>query len=188
MKRIIVADVMTRNSHTIKPDLDLLQCAKTFVKKRSGCLLIVDGKRLVGILSQKDILWAITKTSSREDFTKIRAIDISPKKIATINPKATIEQAIKKMNHVKFERLPVINKGELVGVITIKDILNFNPEVYPEMAEFARIREESEKLSRINKAKQRRAIHEGICEECGNRELLYRFNGMLICESCRDST
>jgi CBS domain-containing protein len=182
MKNILVADIMTREPITISSDANLLECAKKMVKKDVGSLLIVDKKRLVGFISQRDILWALTK-SSKGDLTKIKAIEISPKKVATIKPDNTIREAIEKMNRLKFERLPVVHKNELVGVITARDILNFHPEVYPEIEEFAKIREEKEKLKRIKEAEKRR---EGICEECGNQGILFRYNGMLVCESCRD--
>jgi CBS domain-containing protein len=186
MENILVADLMTRNPITTKPDTDLLKCAKLMVKKKVGSLLLTERKRLVGFLSEKDILWAITK-KPKADLTKIKAIDISPRKIATIRPIAPLKEVISKMKHLRFERLPVIDKGELIGIITIKDILNFNPEIYPEIEEFAQIREETRKLKQIKKAKERKKMQEGICEECGNTDILYRFNGMLICESCKNS-
>jgi predicted transcriptional regulator len=153
------------------------------VQKRAGSLLLVSGKRLVGIISRKDILWALVK-KSKEDLSQIRAIDISPRKIATIKPTKTIGEALKKMKKLKFERLPVIKNKELVGIITLRDILNFHPEIYPELKEYEQIQEESQKLQRYKKRK----VSDGICEECGNRDMLIEFNGMLICESCRDST
>ena len=181
---ILVANVMTREPIVIKPETDLLECAKKMVKKKVGSLLLLDKKRLVGFISEKDILWALIK-KSKDDLSTIKAIDISPRKIATIKPTATVQQAIEKMKRLKFERLPVIHNRELVGMITIKDILNSHPELYPELEEFARIREESEKLKRIKKAKRKNFIEEGICEECGNQGILSRINGMLICESCK---
>lgn len=186
MKNVLVADIMTRNPVTISPDANLLNCAKTMVRKKVGSLLLIDKKnkkRLIGFLDQKDILWALVK-KSKEDLSKIRAVDISPKKIATIKPTATIEETLQKMKKLKFERLPVIQNKELVGIITTKDILNFHPEIYPELEEFAQIKEETKKLKRLKKAKQR-IITEGICEECGHQGSLYKENGMLICESCR---
>jgi CBS domain-containing protein len=183
MKNILVVDVMTREPVTISPSANLLDCAKMMVKKNVGSLIIVDKKKVVGFISQKDILWAITK-NPRGDLTKIKAIEISPKKIAIIKPNSTIKEVIEKMNRLKFERFPVVHENNLVGVITAKDILNFHPEVYPEIEEFAKIREEEEKLKRIKEAEKRR---EGICEECGNQGILLRHNGMLICESCRDA-
>jgi len=181
MKNVLVADIMTREPVTISPEANLLDCAKMMVKKNVGSLVIVDKKRLVGFVSERDILWALTK-SSKSDLIKIKAIEISPKKIAIIKPDSTIKEAIEKMNRLKFERLPVVHENNLVGVVTVKDILSFHPEVYPEIEEFAKIREESEKLTRIKEARE---VREGICEECGNQGILFRYNGMLICESCR---
>ena len=177
---------MTQTPIVVGPKTNLLECAKTMVRKRVGSLLIVDGKRLVGFISQRDILWALIK-KSKDDLSKIRAIDISPKKIATLSPNMTIRDAIAKMKKSKFERLPVIQNRELVGMVTSKDIFNFNPELYPELEELERIREETHKLKRIKKAQERGLNEEGVCEECGNHNTLYRFNGMLVCDSCRAS-
>ena len=186
MERVLVADVMTREPITIKPDTNLLECAKKMVRKRLGNILIINKKRLVGFISNRDILWALIK-KSKNDLSKIKAIDISPKKIATIKPFATIEEAVKKMKKVKFYRLPVIKNKELVGMITLKDILNFHPELYEELKESAQIREESRKLKRIKKAKNR-IVREGICEECGKQGVICKIDGILICESCMNST
>lgn len=183
MKTILVSEIMTRAPITISPDTNLLDCAKIMVKKKVGSLLIVDKKNLVGFISEKDILWALVK-KSKQDLSKIKAIDISPRKIATIKPSATIKDAIEKIKKTKFERLPVVQNQELWGILTVKDILNFHPEVYPEIEEFSKIREEADKLRRIERAKE--GI-EGRCEKCGQEDSLYEYDGLLICNSCRNS-
>ncbi|MEN7981857.1 MAG: CBS domain-containing protein [Nanoarchaeota archaeon] len=185
MRNILIADVMTRIPIIVTPETNLLECAKKMVRKRVGSLLIIDKKRLVGFISQRDILWALIK-KSKKDLSSIKAIDISPKKIATLTPNMTIKDAIKKMNKSKFERLPVVYEKEFVGMVTSKDILNFNPELYPELEELAKIREETNKLKRIKVAQEKGTFNEGICEECGNQGILYRFNGMLVCDSCKN--
>jgi CBS domain-containing protein len=184
MEDILVADIMTQDPVTVSPNTNLLECAKIMVKKRVGSLIIINQKKLVGFLAQSDILWALIKRP-QSALSKIKSIDISPRKLATIKPTTTVKEAFQKMKKLKFERLPVIQKGELVGVITIRDILNFHPELYPEIDEFTKIREETEKLKRIKKAREFSG-KEGICEECGAKELLYRFNGRLICANCKD--
>jgi CBS domain-containing protein len=186
MERVLVADVMTRYPVTAKPNESLLSCAKKMVRKKVGSLLIVENNKLVGFLDQKDILWAMVK-KSKADLSKINAIDISPKKIITIKPDSSVSEAMQRMKKFKFEKLPVIDQGKLEGIITVRDILNFHPEFYPELEEFARIREEAEKLKRVEKVKTSSTLGEGICEECGEREMLYRFNGMLVCDSCKNS-
>ena len=156
------------------------------VRGKVGSLLLVDKKKLVGFISQKDILWALVKKSGR-DLSKIKAADISPKKIVTIKPNATLTEAINRMEKLKFDRLPVVENGKLLGLVTVRDVLGFHPELYPELEEYARIREEQEKLRRIKKAKELAVMDDGVCEECGKRGMLYRIHGMLVCDSCRSS-
>jgi len=186
MKNILVADIMTRDPITTKPETNLLDCAKLMVKKKVGSLILLDKKRLVGFIDESDILWALIK-KSKEDLSKIRAIDISPRKLATIRPSSTVKETLIKMKKLKFERLPVIHEKELVGMITAKDIFNFHPELYSELDELAEIREESKKLKRLKKAKHRDFMHDGICEDCGNHDILSRIDGRLICESCKNA-
>jgi CBS domain-containing protein len=186
MNRIKIQEIMTREPIITKPDTNLLDCAKIMVKKKVGSLLLVHSKKLVGIISEWDILWALIK-KSKEDLPSIKAIDISPKKLATIRPSATIDDAIKKMKRLKFERLPVIKDGELLGLITAKDIINFNPAAYPEFEEFSEIREETKKLKRIQRAKGSNPTQEGMCEECGNYDILYETDNGMVCEVCKHS-
>ncbi len=188
MERILVSDVMTREPVIISSGASLFECAKKMARGRVGSLLLVDKKKLMGFITQRDILWALVK-KPKTDLSKITALDISPRKIVTIKQDANLREAISKMNKTKFDRLPVVNHDELLGIITAKDILNFHPEVYPELEEVSKIKEEEEKLKRIKKSTDRdnAVVVDGICEECGQRDSLYRVNGMLVCESCRNS-
>ncbi|MBI2056959.1 CBS domain-containing protein [Candidatus Pacearchaeota archaeon] len=180
MKEITVADVMTRNPLTVRPETDLLECIKKMLKNKRGALLITDkNKKLMGFISQKDVLWVLAK-KPKQDLKKIKAIDISVKKLITIRPKATLEEALKKMK--KYKRLPVVQKEELVGIVSAKDLLSYNSEFYPELEEFSKIREESEKLKRLKNIRQKNS--EGYCEECGNYSSLSKSGRGLVCEEC----
>ena len=95
-------------------------------------------------------------------------------------------RSIVKMRKSKFDKLPVVHDKELIGIITIKDILNFHPEIYPELKEFAQIKEREEKLKRIG-TKSLKIIRDGTCEKCGKRKVLRESDGMLICEECEIS-
>ncbi len=183
MKEILVADIMTREPLTINPDASLLECAKKMVSKKMGSLVLVERKELKGFIAQEDILWALIK-KSKEDLKNIKAKDISPKKIITISSDFTVKDAIQKMKRTKFNRLPVVKGKELVGIITIKDILSFNPEFYPELEELEQIREESEKLKRVGITEK---FKEGLCQECGNHGIIYKIDGNWICETCRSA-
>lgn len=173
---------MTRNPIKISPDADLLKCARLMVRKKVGSLLLVENKKFIGFISYHDILWAVIKRP-KEELEQIKARKISPKKIIKVKPETSLDEALSKMKKYKFERLPVVQDGELVGMITSRDILNFYPEFYQELKEFEQIREESEKLRRLKKI-SRKTYGEGICEECGQTDVLYKVDGMLLCESC----
>ena len=187
MKNVLVADVMTRSPVTAKPDESLYDCAKKMVRKRLGAIVISDNGKVKGFISGKDILWALVKKPNI-DLKKVRAKDVSPKKVTTLKNTDTLDHAIKIMKKKRYKKFPVIGKNkELLGIVTIRDILNFHPEIYPELEEFERIREEQEKLKRVQGAKNR-IVREGVCEECGRPDVVfYRINGMLVCESCASS-
>jgi CBS domain-containing protein len=187
MERILVADVMIRDPITVKPGTNLLDCAKKMVKKKIGSLLIANDKNeLVGIITQKDILWALIK-KSKKDLSEIKVEDISPKKIMKIKPEINLRDAIEKMKQLKVKKLPVVKDKKLLGILTARDILNFHPEFYKELEEFARIRDESKKLRNIKESQKRDDVRYGICEKCGHKGVLHEFNGILLCSSCRDS-
>jgi CBS domain-containing protein len=186
MSQVLVSDIMTRQVTSVSPDTNLLECARKMVKKKMGSLLLVENKLLKGIITTQDILWAVVK-KSKEDLSKIKASDITPRKIIAIKPEASIEEAVKKIKQFKFHRLPVVKNGEILGLITLKDIITFYPELNTQFRELESIKEETEKLKRLEEAKERVIVRDGICEECGERGALYRINESLVCSSCSSS-
>jgi len=178
-----VGDVMTRNFVSAKPDISVLKAIKLMVKKRVGSLILEENNLLKGILTEKDIMWALSKKSGR-DLGKVNAREICTKKITTIKPSADIYDAMRLMKKAKFRRLPVTIKKRVIGLLTLKDILRIQPELFEIAKENYTIKEEAEKLKRIKKGEN---FREGVCEECGTFDILYNVDGQLICESCRES-
>lgn len=180
-KRVAVGDVMTRHFASVSPETNLLSCARECVKQKVNSLVLVNGRKLVGILTQRDILWAITKKPGL-DLRKLRAIDVATRKVAVIKPSADIRQAIEKMKKYGFRRLPVMAKGQIVGVITLKDILAIEPAFYANLKDLIEIREESEKLRKASSSE----TTEGLCEECESYSDLLKVEGRFLCPHCRE--
>lgn len=178
-----VGDIMTRGFISVKPDTSVLNCAKKMVKKRVGSLVLKDGNKLKGIITEGDIIWAMTK-KSRKDLSRIKASEIAPRKLVTIKPSADLYQALQKMKKTKYRWLPVTINKNVIGFLTLKDILRIEPSLFETAAEIIQIREESEKLKR---RKVGESFVEGTCEECGNFDLLYKVDNRTICEDCRDA-
>jgi len=153
-----VGDVMTRDFVSAKPDISVLKAIKLMVKKRVGSLILEENNLLKGILTEKDIMWALSK-KSRKDLEKVKASEIYSKKITTIKPSADIYDAMRLMKKAKFRRLPVLIKKRVIGLLTMKDILRIQPELFEIAKENYTIREEAEKLERIKKIPLRSLYH-----------------------------
>jgi len=182
MRRVAVGDIMTRNFVSVKPITNLLDCSKEMVKKRVNSLLITEGKKLLGILTARDVLWTITKKPGI-NLRELDALEVATKKIAVIKPSADIAQALGKMKSYGFKRLPVISKGEVVGIITLKDILRIDPNLYNQLGELLEVREAMEKSKKISEAEYET---EGFCDECGSFSDLLKVEGRVLCPDCRD--
>ncbi|MBS3077727.1 CBS domain-containing protein [Candidatus Pacearchaeota archaeon] len=181
MRMISVGDIMTRNFVSLAPQASLYDCAKKMAKESVDSIMLTQGRKLVGILTSRDILRAIIKKPGL-NLKKMKSINIAAKKLAVIKPSADISQAIEKMKASNFKRLPVISGGEILGVVTIKDILAVEPEFYSEIRSLMDVREEQ---SKINKTTRPCPI-EGLCENCGALSDLLRVEDQLLCPDCRD--
>ena len=182
MRRISVGDIMTRNFSAVNPNDNLHKCAKLMARDRIDSLLVTEERRLLGILTARDVLWVISK-NPKTDLAKIKSIDIATRKIAVIKPSADISEALNKMRESNFRRLPVLSHGELIGVVTLKDILAVEPTIYGEVRDLIDdIKEEDRKL----KTAGRQWPLEGMCDNCGAFSELLNVNGRLLCTDCRD--
>lgn len=181
---IKVGDIMTRNFVHTTPDTNLRDCAKIMVKKRVGSLLIKEknSDKLLGILTEKDILWAIVKKKVNS-LHEIDAKDLMQRKVITAKPSEDVIEAVDKFRKKKLRRLPVVENGKLIGMLTSKDILRIDPGLFQMLAETIKIKEETAKLkkrsSHFNGMKRT-----GICEECGEYDVLVKDDLQYICENC----
>ena len=181
MSRIAVGDVMTRNLASVGPKASLYDCAKALVKDRVNSLLITKDKKLIGIITARDILWTITKKPN-VNLKDINVMEIATRKVAVIKPSADIYAALQKMKALNFRRLPVISLGNVIGMITLKDILRVDPSLYQQSLELVRIKEEEEKLRKTNISWP----IEGFCENCGAFAELLKVDDKLLCPDCRE--
>lgn len=182
-RQLAVGDVMTRNYVAVDAHTSLWECARKMVKQRVSSLLVTRGRTLLGLVTQSDILWAITKKPTLK-LKEVQAIDVATKKVAVIKPSATLSEAFQKMKMYGFRRLPVLAHGELVGVLTIKDVLAVDPSIYSQTSELFDLREAEQKIRRAKHEED--WASEGLCEECGAFSDLVRVENRLLCTDCRE--
>lgn len=121
---IKVGDVMTRKFVSVKSNVSVRDCAKLMMKKHVGSLIISDGQKLSGILTEGDILLAVAKGI---DMKKTNVAKIMTKKVIGINPSKDIYDALALMKSRKVRWLPILADGNVIGFLTEKDILKLQP-------------------------------------------------------------
>lgn len=176
---IKVGDIMTRNVVSVRPTSTVTECAKSMFKKDVGLVIVKDKDRLKGVVTEKDIIWALTK---KHDLGNVKAKDIMLRKITTIKPSRDIYEALVRMQNGKMRWLPVTVKGNVIGILTIKDILRIEPSLFEIAVGNVQIKEEAEKLKRREDTEN--WDEEGECEECGSYGLLYKDTNRLVCGNC----
>lgn len=112
---MLVKDVM-RRPFVVDKDIILQEAAKIMSSKNIGCLVFVSGKKIKGIISERDLM---KHFDSGENIS-----DIMTKKVISIGQDEDLEKALELMNRNKIKKLPVVKGDELVGIITATDLLS----------------------------------------------------------------
>ena len=173
-----VCDAMTKKPVTISPDLSLQECAKIMSQEHVGAV-IVHSKELDGIITEQDIVRKAVISNDKPSVRK--ASEIMETMMHTIEPEKDIYDALVHMKEKNIRHLPVVSDGKMVGLLTLKDILKIEPQLFDLLVDKFEVREEERKP--INNLPEK----EGVCQECGKyaEELLDK-EGTLICPNCAE--
>lgn len=138
-----IADIMTKDVLTIGPDSPLRECASVMNNRHVNGLVVLDGKRVAGVITKADIFKAILPTYADiiEDehhiasfeYIEERAHKLHDLKVRNVmgTPAITIEsdmpvvKAGSLMILKRVKQLPVVDRDELKGIVTLTDIINY---------------------------------------------------------------
>jgi len=178
-KEVLVKEAMKTNLAIVKPTITVLEAAKLMKKRRIGNVIVVEKKQPIGILTESDILKKIVAEGINAKDVLVKDMMSTP--IIVIEPYITLEEALNIMGKCNVRRLPVIEKGELIGIITQKDISAISPVLHEISREWHDIKVRDESY-------YKRQIFSGKCEDCGTLSSnLKSIDGRLLCEDCADS-
>ena len=110
---------MSRNLLTVEPGLGLKPVAERMVAKDVGAVLVLEGGRLVGILTERDILRAVAAGITDETLVS----DWMTRDPETMEPDETTRQAAVLMIHGGFRHMPIVDGDEVVGMLSIRDLM-----------------------------------------------------------------
>jgi CBS domain-containing protein len=108
--------------YSIAPDSSITDARDYMKEKRIGAVSVKADDELVGILTERDILW---KCELREDLSleKVESIMTPVDDIVTVDPSVDLEECFNLMNVHRIRHLPVVEDDKLVGMLSIRDLV-----------------------------------------------------------------
>ncbi len=110
---------MSRDLLTVRPEQPLAEVAQRMVERDVGAVIVMDAGRLAGILTERDVLRAVA--AGIQDDTLVA--DWMTRDPETMEPGETTQHAAVLMIHGGFRHLPVVDGEEVVGMLSIRDLM-----------------------------------------------------------------
>jgi CBS domain-containing protein len=115
-----VEELMVKNVYTVHPDTSVAEAVRTMNIHEIGCLVVVENEKTIGIITERDLLKRVLEQDRLPKTITVR--EIMSKPVIYGNPQMELEDAARLMFRKKVKKLPIMQDGELVGMITLTDL------------------------------------------------------------------
>lgn len=129
--RLRVQDAMIRNVMTVDADISVKMAARMMAHLQVSSLVVVEDGDVVGIINEKDIISRVV--AKDKSPSKLMVYDVMTTPLLTTLPDADLENALQLMVFNGIKKLPVLSgeeNKELVGLLSLTDVVRFFPQVY----------------------------------------------------------
>jgi CBS domain-containing protein len=133
---VLVRDVMSKDVRVVRLDSSVKEVVATMNKFDIGSIIVVQGDRPVGIITERDILRRAVEPCLAPEILNARQVMTSP--LVSIRETASIDEAAELMAKKKVKKLPVMNEEKLVGIVTFTDIVTKVPAMLSILEELLR--------------------------------------------------
>lgn len=118
----------------IEPELKVRAAAQRMSEKNIGAVAVVDAGKLAGVFSERDIMARVVAKGLDPDDTPVGMV--MSKELVVADPKDRVDAALKKMHSIGSRHLPIVDQGKLVGMISIRDLLEVDDQEQRARASF----------------------------------------------------
>ncbi|MCB9359250.1 CBS domain-containing protein [Candidatus Woesearchaeota archaeon] len=119
--RITMKTIMSKKVVSVSPEDYIMEIAAKMRRRKIGTVIVLDKEKLVGMLTERDIIGRVVAKGLHP--TRIKAKDIMEKKVITGTPDMTDIEAASLFAKRKIKKLPILEKGKVVGIVTQTDIM-----------------------------------------------------------------
>ncbi len=116
---VTLREVMSSSLLSVAPEATVAEAAQLMSVRHVGSCLILDGERLIGIFTERDIVRALASDFDAAGHAVAGWMTRDP---VGLGPDATTGQALDRMLSEGFRHLPVIDEGRVVGVVSLRDL------------------------------------------------------------------
>jgi len=111
-----------REVFTVHPSATAMEVADVLLRRGIGAVLVVDeARQLLGVVSERDIVRSLSANGAAT--LEMTAGQLMTRALQTASPQTTIIEAMRKMTAGRFRHVPVLDNGELVGLVSIGDVV-----------------------------------------------------------------
>jgi len=122
-----VEDIMIETVITVEANATVMRAVKVMNENEIGCLVVTRNGRAVGIVTERDLLKRVIGKAKNPSKTKVREIMTKP--LIAGHSDMDLEDATRLMFEKKIKKLPVVEHGRLMGLITLTDVARFQPQM-----------------------------------------------------------
>ena len=115
-----VRDVMTPGVRTVSPSQSLAEAAEVMKGEDVGSVPVVEEGRLAGIVTDRDIV--TRAVAERRDPQAVKVGEVASQELVTVEPEQDLDEALALMARHQVRRLPVVEAGQLVGMLAQADV------------------------------------------------------------------
>jgi len=116
-----VKDVMVTNIITIEAGATVKKAAELMDKHDIGCLIVVSYGNPIGIITERDMLRRVLL--QKRDLGKTKVGNVMSAPLIASSPETDIRDAVRLMNERRIKKLPVVQEGQLVGLVSLTDVM-----------------------------------------------------------------
>ena len=120
----------------VKSSDNVRDAVKMMSDKNVGAVAILDSGRLVGIFSERDLMKRVVAAGLDPSRTKVA--DVMTKELVVGRPEDDINDALQKMHSIGCRHLPIVDSGNLIGMISLRDLLEIDDDTQRKRASFLR--------------------------------------------------
>jgi CBS domain-containing protein len=119
-----IREILDNKGHqiwSVSPDTKIFEALQLMAEKNIGALVVLDGDKLVGIISERDYARKVALKGKTSKETPVR--DIMTPKVLYVSPEKTAEDCMALMIEKRIRHLPVYEQDKLIGVVSIGDVV-----------------------------------------------------------------